>query len=157
MGAVARPRGKGQGVAFHYSYRGYVAQVADVTVSPEGSLTVERVVVAVDVGAQIINPSGAEQQVQGSVIDGLSAMYQSIDIREGRAMQGSFKDYPLLRMPEAPRRIDVHFVRSANPVTGLGEPALPPVAPAICNAIFAAIGKRVRQLPLRAEDLRWQA
>lgn len=150
------PPGRGQGIAFHFSHRGYVAQVADVRVSPEGVLTIERVVVATDVGAQIINPSGAEQQVQGSVIDGISAMTrQAIDIYDGAVVQSNFHDYPLIRMPDAPRRIDVHFVRTDHPVTGLGEPALPPVAPAVCNAIFAATGKRVRQLPLATQDLRW--
>lgn len=151
-----RPRGRGQGLAFHFSHKGYAAIVADVQVSPQGQLSIERIVVAVDVGSQIINPSGAEQQVQGSVIDGLSAMWlQAVDLRDGHVQQRNFDDYPILRMPQAPRRIDVHFVRTDNPVTGLGEPALPPLAPAVCNAIFAATGHRVRELPLARTDLSW--
>lgn len=150
------PRGQGQGIAFHFSHLGYVAQVAEVTVSKDGVVKVDRVVVAADVGAQIINPSGAENQAQGSVIDGLSALfYQELDIERGRIVQSNFHDYPLLRMPDTPPRIDVHFVKTDYPVTGLGEPVFPPVAPAVCNAIFAATGKRVRQLPLARADLRW--
>jgi isoquinoline 1-oxidoreductase beta subunit len=149
-------KGQGQGLAFHFSHRGYIAQVADVTVSKDGVVTVDRFVVATDIGAQIVNLSGAENQVQGSVIDGISAMnLQELDIQRGRIVQGNFHEYPLLRMPDSPTRIDVHFVKSDYPVTGLGEPAFPPVAPAICNAIFAATGKRIRQLPLSRSDLRW--
>lgn len=150
------PRGQGQGVAFHFSHRGYIAQVAEVTVSPQGVLKVDRVVVATDIGAQIINLSGAEHQVQGSVIDGVSAMLsQQMDIEQGRAVQSNFGDYSLIRMPDAPPRVEVHFLKTDYPVTGLGEPALPPVAPAVCNAIFAATGQRVRQLPLSRTDLSW--
>lgn len=150
------PRGQGQGIAFHFSHRGYIAQVAEVTVSKEGVLKVDRVVVATDIGAQIVNPSGAENQVQGSVIDGLGAlMFQELNIERGRIVQGNFNDYPMLRIADAPGRVEVHFLKTNYPVTGLGEPALPPLAPAVCNAIFAAIGKRVRQLPLSRTDLRW--
>ncbi|HIV73126.1 MAG TPA: molybdopterin-dependent oxidoreductase [Candidatus Aquabacterium excrementipullorum] len=149
------PRGKGQGIAFHFSHRGYVAQVAEVSVSKEGVLKVDRVVVAADVGAQIVNLSGAENQVQGSVIDGISALYQELDIDHGRVVQSNFHEYPILRMTEAPPRIESHFLKTPFPVTGLGEPAFPPVAPAVCNAIFAATGHRVRQLPLSRTDLRW--
>lgn len=150
------PRGQGQGIAFHFSHRGYVAQVAEVTVSREGKLKVDRVVVAADVGSQIVNLSGAENQVQGSVIDGLSTMmFPDLNIEKGRIVQSNFHDYQLLRMPDAPTKIETHFIKTNNPVTGLGEPALPPLAPAVCNAIFAATGKRVRQLPLSKTDLSW--
>jgi isoquinoline 1-oxidoreductase beta subunit len=150
------PRGQGQGIAFHFSHRGYIAEVAEVTVSRAGALKVDRVVVVSDVGSQIVNLSGAENQVQGSVIDGLGTlMFAELDIQHGRIVQGNFTDYPLIRLPDAPPRIEVHFVRSDKPVTGLGEPALPPLAPAVCNAIFAATGKRVRQLPLGRVDLSW--
>lgn len=150
------PRGQGQGIAFHFSHRGYIAQVAEVTVSMEGKLKVDRVVVSTDIGAQIVNLSGAENQVQGSVIDGLSAlMFQELNIEKGRIVQSNFGDYPLLRIADAPTRVDVHFLKTVYPVTGLGEPALPPLAPAVCNAIFAATGIRVRQLPLLRTDLSW--
>lgn len=152
----ALPRGRGQGIAFHASYGGLVAQVAEVTVSPEGRLKVDRVVCVCDVGEQIVNLSGAENQVQGAIVDGLSAAwFQQIDIEAGRVVQSNFHDYPMLRIGDAPSRIEVHFLPSDNPVSGLGEPALPPIAPAVCNAIAAATGKRVRQLPLARADLRW--
>jgi isoquinoline 1-oxidoreductase beta subunit len=150
------PRGQGQGIAFHFSHRGYIAEVAEVTVSRDGKLKVDRVVVVTDIGAQIVNLSGAENQVQGSVIDGLSTlMFPQLNIENGRVMQSNFHEYPLLRMPDTPPRIDVHFLKTDYPVTGLGEPALPPLAPAVCNAIFAATGKRVRELPLSKTDLSW--
>jgi isoquinoline 1-oxidoreductase beta subunit len=149
-------RGQGAGVAFHFSHRGYVAEVAEVTVSKEGELKVDRVVVVTDIGAQIVNLSGAENQVQGSVIDGLSTlMYPELNIEKGRIVQSNFHDYKLLRMPDTPTKIDIHFLKTDYPVTGLGEPVLPPLAPAVCNAIFAATGKRVRELPLSKTDLSW--
>ncbi|MDO8178206.1 MAG: molybdopterin-dependent oxidoreductase [Undibacterium sp.] len=149
-------KGQGQGMAFHFSHRGYIAEVAEVTVSKDGKLTVDRVVVVTDIGSQIVNLSGAENQVEGSVIDGLSTlMFSELDIQRGRIVQGNFGEYPLLRMPDAPAKVEVHFLKTDFPVTGLGEPALPPLAPAVCNAIFAATGKRVRQLPLSRSDLRW--
>lgn len=149
------PRGSGQGIAFHYSHRGFVAQVAEVTVSQDGELEVDSVVAACDVGAQIINLSGAENQVQGSIVDGISAAWlQELDIDRGRVVQGNFDTYQLLRMPATPK-IDVHFHTTDNPTTGLGEPAFPPVAPAVCNAIFAATGVRIRKLPITRNDLRW--
>ena len=150
------PRGQGQGIAFHFSHRGYVAQVADVTVAQDGTLKVDKVVCVSDVGAQIINPSGAENQVEGSIVDGIGAMmFQDIDIQRGRVVQGNFHDYPMIRMPDSPAVIETHFLRTDYPTTGLGEPAIPPIAPAVCNAIFAATGKRVRQFPLSKTDLSW--
>ena len=146
---------RGRGIASHSSQGGHAAMVVDLTVDAEGQLRVDRVVAAVDVGEQIVNLSGAEQQVQGSVIDGLSALWhQGLDIEAGRVVQSNFHDHRLLRLPESPARIDVHFVRSTHPSTGLGEPALPPVAPAVCNAIFAATGVRVRDWPLARTSLR---
>ncbi len=149
------PRGSGLGIAFHFSHQGYVAEVVEVSVTREGVLTVPRVVAAVDVGP-IINLSGAENQVQGSIIDGLSAAWlQEITLAGGRVAQSNFNDYPLLRINAAPAKVEVHFIKSDNPPTGLGEPALPPLPPALCNAIFAATGHRVRQLPILKTDLQW--
>lgn len=146
---VASGTRRGRGIASHSSQGGHAAMVAEVSVDAEGRLRVDRIVAAVDVGEQIVNLSGAEQQVQGAVIDGLSALWhQGVDIAQGRVVQSNFHDHPMLRLPEAPTRIEVHFVRSAHATTGLGEPALPPVAPAVCNAIFAATGVRVRDWPL---------
>ncbi len=147
-------RGRGLGLAFHYCHHGYVAVAAQVQVSKQGALKVEQLWAAVDVGP-IVNRSGAENQVQGSMLDGLSSAWlQEVTLADGRVQQVNFADYPLLRLPDAPP-IEVHFIESNVPPTGLGEPALPPTAPALCNAIFSATGQRVRQLPLLKANLRW--
>jgi len=150
------PRGQGQGISFAFSHRGYVAIVADVEVSQAGDLKVNKLTAAVDVGA-IVNLSGAEAQVQGAMIDGLgAARFLSLTIEKGGVKESNFDEYPLIRIPDSPA-IEVHFVHgdyNAAP-TGLGEPALPPTAGAVCNAIFAATGKRVRSLPISKEDLKW--
>ena len=148
------PKGQGQGIAFHFSHLGYVAVVAQVTVAPNGALAVNSLVAAADVGP-IINLSGAENQVQGSMIDALNAAWQQeITIENGRVRQGNFDDTPMLRISQSPK-VEVHFIQSDNPPTGLGEPAFPPTTPAITNAIFAATGKRIRTLPLSKTDLSW--
>jgi len=150
------PRGRGQGIAFHWSHQGYVAHVAEVTVSQDGQVKVDRVVSVCDVGAQIVNRSGAENQIEGSVVDGIGTlMFPELSLERGRIAQSNFHDYQLIRMPDAPPKIEMHFLKSDNPTTGLGEPAIPPIAPAVCNAIFAATGKRIRQFPLSRTDLRW--
>ncbi len=141
------PVGSGLGLAFYFCHAAHVAEVAEVSVDANKKLTVHRVTAAVDVGP-IVNMSGALSQVEGSIIDGLSTMVgQKITMEEGRVQQTNFHQYPVLRMPAAPP-VDVHFIQSDYTPTGLGEPALPPLAPAVGNAIFAATGERVRKMPL---------
>lgn len=144
------PEGRGLGLAFHFSHAGHFAEVAEVSVEDNKKLTVHNVTVAADVGP-IVNLSGAENQCQGAVIDGFSTMLGlEVSIENGRVQESNFDRYPLLPLAHAPR-VEVHFIQSDFPPTGLGEPALPPAAPAICNAIFAASGHRVRELPLSRE------
>jgi isoquinoline 1-oxidoreductase subunit beta len=148
------PRGTGLGVGFHYSHLGYFATVAEVAVDRDRKLVVNRCWCVGDVGRQIINPGGAEQQVAGSVLDALGeTLAQQVVIERGRAVQGNFDDFPLLRLTQAPP-VEVSWVLSDHPPTGIGEPALPPSVPAITNAVFAATGVRVRSLPLTLHGFR---
>ena len=141
------PEGRGRGIAASYNQGAWVAQVAEVTLR-DRRLSVDRIVSVVDCGL-VVNPQGAENQVQGGIVDGLSAaLMGEITVSYGIVDQSNYHDYPVCRMAHA-AEIDVHFVPSADAPRGVGEGALPPVAPAVTNAIFDAIGERVRSLPLR--------
>ncbi len=141
------PAGHGRGVAVHLSFGSYVAQVAQVSVNAKGDVRVHRVVCAVDCG-RIVNPDIIAAQMESAIVFGLSAaLYDAITLKNGRVEQGNFGDYPLLAMDETPL-IEVHIVESNEAPGGIGEPGVPPVAPAVANALFAATRARVRSLPL---------
>ena len=139
--------GRGFGIAAHYCHAGYFAEVVEVSVDSSSRITVHHVWAAGDVGSQIMNPSGAEAQVQGSILEGMSQMQQEITLAGGRIQQSNFPQHPLVRFRQSPA-IDIIWHLSENGPPGLGEPALPPVLPAIVNAVFSATGKRIRTLPL---------
>lgn len=144
--------GRGRGIAVHGSFGSVVAQVAEVSVDGKGNVRVHRVVVAIDCGP-IVNPDTVRAQLEGGIIYGLSAaLFGEITLERGQVKQRNFHDYPVLRMNEAPA-IETHLVTSTDSMGGAGEPAVPPIAAAVANAIFAATGKRIRRLPIRAADL----
>jgi isoquinoline 1-oxidoreductase beta subunit len=148
----AAPAGRARGIAAHFSFDSYVGEVAEVSVEKGGKVRVHRVVCAVDCG-RAVNPDGVAAQVEGAIVYGLTAaLKSSITTAEGRVRESNFDDYAMLRIDEMPE-IEVHVVPSTEAPTGIGEPALPPVAAAVGNAIFAVTGKRVRRLPIRPEDL----
>ncbi len=141
------PPGKGRGIAVHYSFHSSLAYVAEVTAGPNGDVKLDRVVCVVDCGVAI-NPDVIRAQVEGGVGFGLGAiLYGAITVKNGQVEQSNFNDYRVLRMKEMPK-VEVHIVASAEPPSGIGEPVVPPIGPAVSNAIFAATGKRVRSLPL---------
>ena len=141
---------RGLGIAFSYGHSGYVTHVAKV-VADGSKITVEKVVSAVDVGP-ILNLSGAKNQVEGAVIDALSTAQLEITFEDGATRQSNFQNYRILKLRQAPE-IDVHFIQSDNSPTGLGEPPVLAAAPAIANAIFAATGTRIRDLPFKKSGI----
>jgi len=147
------PKGTGRGIAAHFGYGSCVAQVAEVSCdASRGSLRVQRVVCAIDCGLAI-NPSGVQAQMEGAINFGLAAALKSaITVEHGRVQQSNFHDYEVLRMNDAPPIIEVHLIPGSEAPGGCGEPGVPPIAPAVANAIFAATGKRIRRLPIRAAD-----
>jgi isoquinoline 1-oxidoreductase beta subunit len=147
------PAGRFQGIAVVSSYFGYVAQVIEISVNrSEQTLKIHRVVCALDCG-RIINPASIDAQARGSIVYGLTAaLHGAITIDRGRVQQNNFNDYQMMRFPEMPE-IEVHIMQNEETPTGAGEFVVPPVAPALCNAIFAATGKRVRRLPVQPADL----
>jgi isoquinoline 1-oxidoreductase beta subunit len=148
------PARSGKGIAFYFSHYGYFAEVVQVTVPQSGDIKLDHVWIVADVGSQIINPSGAVNQVQGAALDGIgAALGQAVTLDRGRVVQSNFDSVKPLRIDQAPP-VEVEFLITDNPPTGLGEPALPPVVPALCNAIFAATGKRIRALPIDADVLK---
>ena len=143
------PAGRARGIAGHFTFGSYAAHVVEVS-RGDGGVRIDRIVAAVDCG-RVVNLSGAEAQVQGGVLDGLgAALHGRITVVRGRVEQNNFDGYRLLRITEAPR-LEVQFVESATPPSGLGEPPVPPVAPALANAVFALTGVRIRRLPMGEE------
>ncbi len=148
-----RPEGRGVGLATHFTFGGYAAHAFEVTVSPQGQLTIERIVAAIDCGFAV-HPNAVEAQLQGGTIDGIStALGQEITVKDGQVQQSNFHDYPLARIAQIPSLFEAHILPYDDTPTGVGEIVLPPAAPALTNAIFAASGVRLRRLPI-GEQLR---
>ena len=146
------PKGSGLGIAGHYSFVSYVAVAAEVVVGGGGKLVIPRVDIAIDCGPQV-NPERVRSQMEGAVVMGVGlATTAEISFKNGRVQENNFDSYEVTRIDSAPREIRVHISRPsdyAQPLGGVGEPGVPPVAPAIANAVFAATGKRIRSLPIR--------
>lgn len=147
--------GRGLGIAAHRSFLSYVAVVIEVAVTKDGRLTIPRLDIGIDCGL-VVNPDRVRAQLEGAAVFGVSlALMGEITFADGAVVQSNFHDYPVARMSEAPEVINTYLLPNENPPAGVGEPGVPPIAPALCNAIFAATGKRVRDLPIRKHDLSW--
>ncbi len=143
-----RPRGRGVGLATHFTFGGYAAHAIEVSVAGNGELTIERIVAAIDCGFAV-NPGAVDAQLQGGTVDGLStALGLEITVRDGQIVQSNFHDYPLLRIAAVPAKFETHILPHDSGPTGVGEMGIPSAAPALTNAIFAASGKRIRSLPI---------
>ena len=145
------PKGSGLGIAGHYSFVTYTAVACEVEVDAKGKVVVNRVDLAVDCGP-VVNPERVRSQMEGAVVMGMGlALMSKITFKAGRAVQGNFDGYEILRIDAAPKEVNIHIVPHDDwrmPLGGVGEPGVPPVAPAITNAIFAATGRRIRELPV---------
>ena len=149
----AMPKGKGRGIAQHSCFGSYVAQVADVSVNEgNGTIKVDRIVAAVDCGP-VVNPDTVKAQLEGGIIEGLSAtLKEEIKFSNGGVKTANFDDYKIIRMSEIPE-IEVHIVKSNEAIGGIGEPGVPPTAPAVVNAVFSATGARIRRIPLTPQNV----
>jgi isoquinoline 1-oxidoreductase beta subunit len=149
------PKGRGLGFAAHHSFDAYISVVVEVDISPSGEIRIPRVDIAADVGT-VVHPDRVRAQMEGSVNFGLSqALFSQLTAKDGAIVEDNFDGFRVLRLAEAPAEIHVHISASEEVPTGVGEPGVPPIAPALCNAIYAAIGKRIRDLPINQHDLSW--
>jgi isoquinoline 1-oxidoreductase beta subunit len=147
------PQGRARGIAVHESFGSWIAQVAEVSISKDNKVSVHRVVCSIDCG-RVVNPDTIKAQMESGIVFGLTAaLYGAITLKDGRVEQSNFHDYEMLRMNEMPK-VEVYIVPSQEPPGGVGEPGVPPIAPAVANAIFAATGRRIRRLPIRMEELK---
>lgn len=155
-GWAKRPKekGRGMGIAAWFCHLGYFAEVAEVSVDAQNKVRVHQVWAAGDVGSQIINPRAAESMAQGGIMEGMGHLAQEITLADGVIEQSNFHNFPLMRMRQVPK-IEVYWRKTDYAPTGLGEPTLPPILPAVTNAIFAATGKRIRTLPLKRSGFSW--
>src|SRR5207247_5153575 len=147
------PAGRARGIAVAFSYGSYAAHVAEVSLAPDGKVRVHKLTCAIDCGIAV-NPDQVRAQMEGGAVYALTAaFYNAITLDKGRVQQSNFHDFPMMRIAEAPE-VETHIIDSGEAPGGLGEPSVPTVAPAVTNALFLLTGKRIRSLPIKAEDLK---